>query len=190
MDEQRILLVSHGQFGNEFLEEITRDVQIFFDLPVRYVIDRTDLVPFFDASRRQYDANKILKHLDAASPSENVKILGLYKVDLFIPILTYIFGQAVFRGKTGAVSIYRLRNEQYGMPRDEKLLYERFRKVVFHELGHAFGLIHCHVPSCIMRSSTYVEDIDQKKHLFCPKCREELDIFIGRRARLRNGQDF
>ena len=24
------------------------------------------------------------------------------------------------------------------------------------------GLIHCHVPTCVMRSSTYVEDIDQK----------------------------
>ena len=181
MDEQKILLVSRGQFGNGFLEEITRDVHVFFGVPVNHVIDRTDLHSFFDASRRQYDANKLLKHLDSASSSERVKTLGLYQVDLFIPILTFIFGQAVFRGNTGVVSTYRLRNEQYGMPGNEKLLFERFRKVVFHELGHAFGLIHCHVPSCVMRSSTYVEDIDQKKHLFCPKCKGELDALVWRR---------
>lgn len=178
LNEQRILLVSQGQFGKQFLENITRDVQNYFGLPAKYIIDRTDLVPFFDASRRQYDANKLLKHLDDTTSSGGLKTLGLYKVDLFIPILTFIFGQAIFKGKTGVVSTYRLRNEQYGMPGDEQLLYERFRKVVFHELGHAFGLIHCHVPSCVMRSSTYVEDIDQKKHLFCPKCREELESLI------------
>lgn len=182
MDEQKIVLVSRGQFGNGFLEQIKRDVQVFFGMPVHHLIDRTDLGSFFDASRRQYDANKLLTHLDgvtSASASENVKTLGLYQVDLFIPILTFIFGQAVFRGKTGVISTYRLRNEQYGMPGNDTVLYERFRKVVFHELGHAFGLIHCHVPSCVMRSSTYVEDIDQKKHLFCPKCKGELDSLVG-----------
>jgi archaemetzincin len=179
LEEQKILLVSHGQFGKEFLEKITRDVHLYFGMPVKSVNDRSDINPFFDASRRQYDANKLLKHLDSNSSSKNTKTLGLYQVDLFIPILTFIFGQAIFLGKTGVVSTYRLKNEQYGLPENEKIVYERFRKVVFHELGHAYGLIHCHVPSCVMRSSTYVEDIDQKKHLFCPKCKEELDGLIG-----------
>jgi len=181
LNEQRILLISLGHFAKKFLENITHDVQTYFGIPAKYVIDRTDLFPFFDATRRQYNANKVLKHLEGVASQGNTKTLGLCQVDLFIPILTFIFGQAIFKGKTGVVSTYRLRNEQYGMPGDEQLLYERFRKVVFHELGHAFGLIHCHVPSCVMRSSTYVEDIDQKKHLFCPKCREELENLIGRR---------
>ena len=178
MNKEKILLVSHGQFGKDFLEKIKHDIQLIFGLKVNYIVDRTDLNPFFDASRRQYDANKLLKHLVSISPSDKTKTLGLYQVDLFIPILTFIFGQAVFKGKTGVVSTYRLRNEQYGMNGNEILMYERFRKVVFHELGHAFGLIHCHVPSCVMRSSTYVEDIDQKKHLFCPKCKEDLNSLI------------
>jgi archaemetzincin len=178
LDEKKILLVSHGQFGKNFLEKLKRDVHLYFGLPVYLVNDRTDLEPFFDASRRQYDANKLLKHLDSATSSKSAKTLGLYQVDLFIPILTFIFGQAVFRGKTGVVSTYRLRNEQYGMFGNETLLYERLRKVIFHELGHSYGLIHCHVPSCVMRSSTYVEDIDQKKYLFCSKCRAELENTI------------
>ena len=108
----------------------------------------------------------------------SLKTIGLFKVDLFIPILTYIFGQAQYKGEAGVASIYRLKNEQYGLPEDENLLYDRYRKVVVHELGHTFGLIHCHVPICVMRPGVYVEDIDQKKHLFCNKCKSELEAVI------------
>ena len=100
--------------------------------------------------------------------------MGLFRVDLYIPILTYIFGQAVLNGKAGIASLYRLRNELYGLM-NRTLLIDRFSKVVLHEMGHSFGLIHCHNPVCIMRSSTYVEDIDQKEGHFCRSCREQLE---------------
>ena len=95
----------------------------------------------------------------------------LFQVDLFIPILTYIFGQAYLGGRTAIASSYRLKNESYGMTIDDKLLLGRFTKEVIHELGHTFGLIHCQNPLCVMRSSTYVEDIDQKERHLCPICR-------------------
>jgi len=100
----------------------------------------------------------------------------LFSVDLFIPILTYIFGQAYLNGRTGIASLYRFSNERYGMKKDDKILLDRFRKEVIHELGHTFGLIHCHIPVCVMRSSTYVEDIDQKSPNFCAGCRSKLQI--------------
>ena len=171
-------MVFHGQFEKEFLEKIAHDVEIEFGLPVQLSADYTDLSAFFDPSRRQYNANHLLKLLDSDSNPKGLKTVGLFQVDLFIPILTFIFGQAIFKGKTGIASIYRLKNEQYGLPVNKSLLFERFVKVVIHELGHTFGLIHCHVPTCVMRPGTYVEDIDQKKHLFCNKCRSELEEVI------------
>jgi archaemetzincin len=36
-------------------------------------------------------------------------------------------------------------------------------------------LLHCHTPTCVMRSSTYVEDIDQKEVGLCSKCRTMLE---------------
>jgi archaemetzincin len=36
--------------------------------------------------------------------------------------------------------------------------------------------MHCIIPSCVMRSSTYVEDIDQKEQHLCLRCREEYKI--------------
>jgi len=174
LKKKGISLVSYGQFEKDFLEKVAHDVEIEFGLPVHISVGYTDLSAFFDPSRRQYDANQLLKLLDSDSRLNALKTIGLFQVDLFIPILTFIFGQAIFNGKTGIASIYRLKNEQYGLSGDKSLLFERFVKVVIHELGHTFGLIHCHVPSCVMRSTTYVEDIDQKKPYFCKKCRSEL----------------
>jgi archaemetzincin len=76
-------------------------------------------------------------------------------------------------GNIGIASVYMLNNELYGLPQDNALLIERFKKEVIHELGHAFGLIHCHTPTCVMRSSTYVEDIDLKGWHFYQSCRQD-----------------
>lgn len=133
-----------------------------------------DISRFYDPARRQYNANELMKTLsDIVAERDNVKILGLLRVDIFVPILTYIFGQAELKGKTGVASLYRLRNELYGLDINNSLLVERYRKVVMHETGHLHGLIHCHNPVCLMRSSTYVEDLDQKDLRFCDNCREK-----------------
>jgi archaemetzincin len=166
-----------------YFEAITEDINREFLYPVNFKECHTDLNEFYDPSRRQYDGNKLVKYLDSLTEPDSLKTIGLFRVDLFIPILTYIFGQAIFKGKTGIVSIYRLKNEQYGLKKDDQLLLDRCRKVVLHELGHTFGLMHCHVPSCVMRSSTYVEDIDQKKPIFCNTCRVELEASSNTKKR-------
>jgi len=169
--ELSILLISHGPFEKVLLEKIAREVVREYQFPVYIEDSHLDLSEFYDPMRRQYDGNGILKEIDAISSENTIKKVGLFRVDLFIPILTYIFGQAILNGGTGIASLYRLRNEQYGMKKDDDLLFDRFKKVVIHELGHTFGLIHCHIPTCVMRSSTYVEDIDQKSHKLCIRCK-------------------
>lgn len=174
MSEQAIVIINHGSFERDFLKKIGSRITQEFLFPVTYEDSHIDLSEFYDPTRRQYDGNRLLKELDSSSSTRHVKKIGLFRVDLCIPILTYIFGQALLNGKTGIASLYRLRNEQYGMKKDEDLLLDRFKKVITHELGHMFGLIHCHVPHCVMRSSTYVEDLDQKSHNLCKKCRAEI----------------
>jgi archaemetzincin len=137
---------------------------------VRLKAAHVDLSEMYDISRQQYDGNSLLSEVDAMHLPNSVKTIGLFNVDLFIPILTYIFGQARLGGETGIASLHRLNNVHYGMPLDEDLLAERFVKEVIHELGHTFGLMHCKVPGCVMQSSTYVEDIDQKSKNFCRQC--------------------
>jgi len=176
LDNGQIILITYDDFEKDFLEEVAGDITREYSYPVTIHESRIDLSPFYDSTRRQYDGNKLLKEIDALSLPRSHKKMGLFRVDLFIPILTYIFGQAIYKGETGIASLYRLRNEQYGMKSDDVLLYERFRKVIIHELGHTFGLIHCHIPNCVMRSSTYVEDIDQKRKHLCKHCKEAMLI--------------
>ena len=158
---------------------ISEDISQLFHYPVQAKESSTDLSPFYSPGRRQYDANKILQLVSGMSAPSAAKSLGLLKVDLFIPIFTYIFGQASLKGNAGIVSLYRLRNELYGLKQNYILQIERLRKVVIHELGHTFGLIHCFNPECVMRSSTYVEDLDQKGIHFCSSCDAELDKSRG-----------
>ncbi len=174
MNEEHIMLISFGYFGKAFPEMIAEDVEHEFSIPVIIREGHLDLSEFYNPARRQYDGNNLLKEIDSTFASDSAKTLAIFNVDLFIPILTYIFGQAFLNGKSGIASIYRLSNERYGIANDDTILLDRLRKEVIHELGHTFGLIHCHVSDCVMRSSTYVEDIDQKSHHLCSKCRMEV----------------
>jgi archaemetzincin len=171
-----ITLISFGYFGKDILEQTAEAVTHEFNLQVMLKEGHLDFSEFYDSARRQYNGNSLLNQIDLFVQPDSLKTIGLFNVDLFIPILTYIFGQAFLGGNTGIASIYRLNNERYGMAADNDLMLSRFKKEVIHELGHTFGLIHCQNPICVMKSSTYVEDIDQKEEHICPACRQELKI--------------
>lgn len=124
----------------------------------------------FDTSRQQYHSTQILaRMLEHASAGES-KMLGITSFDLFIPVLTFVFGQAQLDNRAAVFSLFRLHNEFYGLPSSQELLFERATKEALHELGHTFGLRHCQEHPCVMNSSTYVEDIDLKPGYFCLPC--------------------
>ncbi len=175
MNDPSIILISCGLFEKKLTGRIAKDVSREFRFPVDLRECSLDISHFYNPGRRQYDANKLLEAISQRAPKDAVKVMGMSRVDLYIPILTYIFGQAKLNGYTGLASLYRLRNEHYGLEPDYELLIDRFSKVIIHELGHTFGLIHCSNPVCVMRSSTYVEDLDQKEKKFCLRCRTELN---------------
>ena len=180
MEDRGIILISCGLFEKKLTGKVASDVSREFPYPVELKECTLDISLFYNPGRRQYDADKLLDMITQRAPPDAVKVIGMVRVDLYIPILTYIFGQARLGGYAGVASLYRLRNEHYGLDADYELLIDRFSKVIIHELGHAFGIIHCSNPVCVMRSSTYVEDLDQKNKHFCQHCREELNRKTGR----------
>jgi len=177
MDLTNITLISFGFFEEDFLKKIAETVNHELLLPVNIKEGHIDISEFYDPVRRQYNGNRLLKEIDLLFADDSNKTIGLFNVDLFIPILTYIFGQAFLSGRSGIASLYRFSNERYGMNQDDNFILERFKKEIIHELGHTLGLIHCHIPTCVMRSSTYVEDIDQKSASLCGSCRSSLTPF-------------
>jgi archaemetzincin len=136
-----------------------------------------DLPGSYDASRGQYNSTAILSAFLARTPPGPDKHVILVDVDLFVPVLTFVFGEAQFDGSAAVVSTHRLSNQFYGLPGSHEVLLHRIEKELIHELGHTFGLYHCRQFECVMRSSTYVEEIDFKRALPCPGCAERLRGF-------------
>jgi archaemetzincin len=124
-----------------------------------------------EAGRNQHSSTKILKELLREVPEDAGKLLGITGVDLCIPILTYVFGEAQLGGTAAVVSLARLRQEFHGSVPDRPLFLERVRKESLHELGHTFGLIHCRSRDCVMHLSNTVVDVDAKGRNFCTYCR-------------------
>ncbi len=127
----------------------------------------------FDPTRRQYGAPALLEELSrlpGVSGGPSVKVLGVADVDLFIPILTFVFGQAQLSERTAVLSVLRLREEFYGLPANEARFLDRCEKEAIHELGHTFGLIHCPFYDCAMHFSNSVEEIDLKSNGLCRRC--------------------
>ena len=131
-----------------------------------------DLFPVYDPVRDQYNSTGLLLQLINDTPPETLKILGVTELDLFIPIFTFLFGEAQLKGVGALVSARRLHNQFYGIPENQELFKSRLLKEGIHELGHTFGLIHCFTLNCVMKSSTYVEEIDQKSLNFCRFCEQ------------------
>ena len=132
-----------------------------------------------DASRGQYNSRILLAQLLNQKTDRATRVLGVAGVDLFIPVLTFVFGEAQLDGPVAVVSSFRLNNEIYGLPTDDQLLLERLCKEAVHELGHTYNLLHCHTQPCVMNSSTLVDAVDQKSAGFCDACRDRLQRAVG-----------
>lgn len=123
--------------------------------------------PAYHAQRRQYDSTRLLLALKAAY---QFRVIAVTELDLFIPVLRYVFGEAEMNGAAAVFSLHRLREEFYGLPPNPELLLARALRELWHEVGHLFGLAHCRDAFCVMSSSHSVEKVDSKGEQFCPAC--------------------
>jgi archaemetzincin len=128
----------------------------------------------YEAGRRQYGSIAVLEMLARVCPDDAWKLLAVTDRDLYIPVLTFVFGQAQLGGRAAVVSLARLRQEFYGLPPNRDVFVERARKEALHETGHMCGLVHCADRSCAMSLATNVRQIDTKNAAFCAPCAARL----------------
>ena len=121
--------------------------------------------------RNQYHSTAIIEHLARLNGNHQELVVGVTELDLYIPILTFVFGEAQLGGTIALVSYHRLTQEFYGLPPDAPLLKERLIKEAVHEAGHTLGLTHCDDYECVMAATHAVEWLDLKGMAFCAECR-------------------
>jgi len=176
--EKRILISPIGSQDEEVLLLISTAVQTFFgcETGILPVLDNIDFA--IDFKRNQYHSTVILDRLSELAPRDTLKILAVTGFDLFIPIFTYVFGEAQLGGKACIISTHRLSRDLPSMEWEEGFK-KRAVKEALHELGHTFKLTHCKEKHCIMRYSRSIEDVDNKSREFCRYCRQLLDDEMG-----------
>ncbi len=165
------------------VDRIRGELTKVFGFPVKIMPLLDDLTFALDRQRRQYHSTLILEVLDREAPPDALKILGVTGQDLFIPILTHVYGEAHLGGRASIISLNRLK-EHTGSGSPEKEYHERAVKEAIHELGHTFNLRHCKDPACIMHYCHSVADVDRKSDHLCRYCRtllkDEIERLTGR----------
>ncbi len=172
--QHSITIVPIGSFDLELIEFIISEIERIFDLPCEITPLLNDLSFALDRNRKQYHSTQILQRLAEKLPKSTLKILALCHVDLFIPILTHVYGEAQLGGQTCIISTFRLNEGNPHLNLREPYL-GRIVKEAVHELGHTFNLRHCNDHGCLMHYCRNESDVDRKTDQLCRYCKILLD---------------
>jgi archaemetzincin len=168
-------LLPVGTIDTCLLENLSASIPRSLHVDCAILPFNLDPNPSYHPERQQFHSSEILHRMQSLVRTRDWRFLAIANVDLYIPILKYVFGEAQMGGPCAVVSAYRLRQEFYGLERDDALLSQRLLKESIHELGHTLGLHHCEDYRCVMASSHAVEWIDLREHTFCEACRYEME---------------
>lgn len=171
---KQIQLMPFGPVPAELLHGLSSGLTREFSTPCKILPAEPEPAFAFNITRRQYLSTDILATMVPRVTPDAWRVLGVTTLDLYIPILTFVFGEAQLKGKCALVSAHRLHQEFYGLPADVGLLHERLLKESVHELGHTLTLSHCEDYQCVMSASHGVEWIDLKTSRFCDACRSSV----------------
>ncbi|HLX63206.1 MAG TPA: archaemetzincin [Planctomycetota bacterium] len=199
-ERRTIVLQPLGEMNDEqkkLLDEMREYAEIFFQLPAR--IEKPLELKLDDSSKQltrkvplgrrlpgyelQYCAERILDSLLMQRvPKDAVVYLGITMQDLYADDLNYVFGLGDVRARVGVYSFVRYFPEFWNQPRQpgaERTALLRACKVLNHETGHMFGLLHCIFYDCSMNGSMSLQEIDSAPVHFCPICQRKLQWNIG-----------
>jgi archaemetzincin len=177
---KNIIISPIEDFDSNLIRLVAREVHRTFGFrtQIRPLMQHVDFA--LDSGRNQYHSTAIIGKLADLVPSQAIKILAITRVDLYIPILTHVYGEAQLGGKACIISTHRL-NEGLGMGVWEPF-GRRVIKEAIHELGHTFNLRHCQNSACCMHYCRSIKDVDRKSEQLCRYCKVLLEDEIKRLA--------
>ena len=153
---------------DRLLDTVRRGVEAVFGVRPHLYRHADRPTHAFDPRRGQHSSTEILKWL-VGRPQPGGHMLALTDVDLFIPVLTFVYGEAQLGGQAAVVSTARLCVAPPS-PAGGDLCERRVLKECVHELGHTVGLLHCDTPGCVMTRSVNLVEVDTKRVTLCGDC--------------------
>jgi len=162
-----ILIQPIGKIDNNVILMLEKSLGGIFDTDVFLSNKRLEIPEeSYNPARKQFNSTKILSFMIDFIKEAFDHVLGVTGVDLYVPGLHFVFGQAQCPcpGTFAIISVHRLQHP------DEAVFLDRIVKEAVHELGHIYGLTHCDNPLCVMHFSNSLMDTDIKGKTFCEKC--------------------
>lgn len=169
-------LINIGEDLSYPFEKLKPQISITYPgFSVETVGSLTSVAEAYDSHRGQYHSTRLLVLIEQEISRLNVeRLLGVTNLDLFVPGMNFVFGEARCPGRVGIISTHRLKPNSAN---ESELFRERVVKEAIHEIGHMLGLRHCSDPLCVMHFSVQISDTDRKRAEPCINCKSRLEMF-------------
>ena len=194
-DERRrtIVVMPIGELdeGMPAIADLVDFVGRYFQLPARaaptLAVDQlTDLGVRSRSrrgGRRQYLSGDILARLKWRLPSDAYCLIAVTAVDLYPDAKwNFVFGEALLHERVGVHSFARYDPAFYGQrgaADRPRTILGRGLKVMAHEIGHMFSMLHCVHYHCLMNGTNHLAETDRAPLHLCPVCRRKLHSAVA-----------
>ena len=170
-----IAVIPVGSVSRSFCRELGQQVSAIIDRPVELLASLGEPKYAYNPAREQYHSTAIVRRVgQAINPKKHSMGLGIVDVDLFMPELNFVFGDADREHRAGVVSTARMLPSYYGRPPDHEATFRRMTSEALHEIGHIARLPHCTHDVCAMFFANTLSDTDRKRASFCDTCLNRL----------------
>lgn len=169
-----ITLVPIGKFDAVVIERIRPALEEIYRRPT--AVSPPLPVPkyAYNPTRAQYHSAAILKRVEQMYRSSWDSAIGFTGVDLFVPEVPFIFGEADRSTRSAVISTARLGAEVGPVESRRELLGKRLVSEAIHQVGLIRGLAHCPNNRCVMFYSATTQEIDKRGTTMCANCRKRL----------------
>jgi archaemetzincin len=169
-----VLIHPFGKIAGYLLNAVQTAIEEHFDL--RAAIGKELAVPAqsYSRERGQYLSTSFLDLLVEHARDRDRILLGITAVDLYVPELNFVFGEASSTDHVAVFSLARLYSTTNAGREREEIVKRRAITEAVHEVGHVLSLRHCSRRDCVMWFSNTLAETDRKGTDFCPKHSQEL----------------